>query len=112
NGRGQIGSPDPGCCEHVWANEANGYPTPVAIVMGMDPLLTVASGWSVPADSEGMTEYEAAGGWRGRPTELVKCETSDLLVPANAEIVIEGEIAVGDRTPEGPHGESTGFYGQ
>ena len=47
-----MGSPDPGCCEHVWANEAKGVPTPVAVVLGMDPLLTVASGWSVPADIE------------------------------------------------------------
>jgi 4-hydroxy-3-polyprenylbenzoate decarboxylase len=57
-------------------------------------------------------EYEAAGGWRGAPTELVRCETSDLLVPAHAEMVIEGEVVPNVRTEEGPHGESTGFYGE
>src|SRR5438093_6455389 len=76
----------------------------------MDPLLTMASGSPVPADAEGMSEYEAAGAWRGSPTELVKCETNDLLVPANAEIIIEGEVVPNVRTPEGPHGESNGFY--
>ncbi|MPZ13547.1 MAG: hypothetical protein GEU73_03850 [Chloroflexi bacterium] len=44
--------------------------------------------------------------------QLVKCETNDLLVPANAEIVLEGEAVPGARTEEGPHGESTGFYGE
>src|SRR5205085_2589031 len=66
----------------------------------------------VPADEEGQTEFEAAGAWRGAPTELVRCETSDLLVPANAEIILEGELVRGERTHEGPHGESTGFYGE
>ena len=57
-------------------------------------------------------EYEVAGGWRGAPTELVKCKTSDLLVPARSELVVEGEVLANERMPEGPHGESTGFYGE
>ncbi|HEY3116147.1 MAG TPA: UbiD family decarboxylase, partial [Chloroflexota bacterium] len=88
-----------------------GEPAQVAIVIGMDPLLTLAAGTPVPADEEGMAEFEAAGGWRGRPTELVKCETSDVLVPANAEYILEGEVRPGELTSEGPHGESVGFYG-
>lgn len=95
---------------HVLKNEAKGLPTPCAIALSMDPLLTMASGSPVPADAEGMTEYEAAAAWRGKPTELVKCETNDLHVPANAEIIIEGEVVPNVRTPEGPHGESNGFY--
>lgn len=91
--------------------EAAGQPTPVAIVIGMDPLLTLASGCAVPVDAEGNMEYEAAGTWRGAPTRLVKCETNDLLVPAEAEWVIEGEISAAERIPEGPHGEAGGFYG-
>ena len=86
-------------------------PMPVAVVIGMDPLLTLASGCAVPVDADGNMEYEAAGTWRGAPTELVKCETSDLLVPANAEYVIEGEMPAHARIPEGPHGEAGGFYG-
>jgi 4-hydroxy-3-polyprenylbenzoate decarboxylase len=81
--------------------------------MGMDPLLTLASGSPVrPGEADGSMEYEAAGGWRGFATELVKCETNDLLVPAYAEMVIEGEIVPNVRVEEGPHGESTGFYGE
>ena len=98
--------------DHILANEAKGVATPVAIVLGMDPYLSLATGSPVPADEEGQTEYEAAGSWRGKATELVKCETNDLLVPANAEIVLEGEVLPNERTEEGPHGESTGFYGE
>lgn len=102
---------DVGAADHVMRNEAKDVATPIALALGMDPLLTLASGSSVPPDRRGHAEFEAAGAWRGSPTELVRCETSDLLVPANAEIIIEGEIAPRARTPEGPHGESTGFYG-
>lgn len=98
--------------DHILANEEKGRPTPVAIVLGMDPYLSLATGSPVPPDEEGQTEYEAAGAWRGAATELVRCETNDLLVPANAEIVLEGEAVPHERTEEGPHGESTGFYGE
>src|SRR5581483_4607943 len=96
--------------EHILKNEIKGLPTPCAIALSMDPLLTMAAGSPVPADAEGMSEYEAAAAWRGSPTELVKCETNDLRVPANAEIIIEGEVVPNVRVPEGPHGESNGFY--
>jgi len=98
--------------DHILMNEERGQETPVAIVLGMDPYLSLATGSPVPADEEGQTEYEAAGAWRGEATELVKCETNDLLVPANAEIVLEGVAVPNERTWEGPHGESTGFYGE
>lgn len=98
--------------DHILTNEARGKRTPVAIVLGMDPYLSLATGSPVPPDEEGQTEYEAAGAWRGKATELVKCETNDLLVPADAEIVLEGEAIPNERTEEGPHGESTGFYGE
>jgi len=93
-------------------NEAKGLPTQIAVVIGMDPLLTLASGSPVAVDENGYMEYEAAGAWRGSATELVKCEISDLLVPANAEYIIEGELLPGERRVEGPHGEAGGFYGQ
>lgn len=100
-----------GGVEHILRNEARGLPTPIALALSMDPYLTLASGTPVPADEQGHAEFEAAAGWRGTPTELVKCETSDLLVPANAEIILEGEVLPNARTAEGPHGESQGFYG-
>jgi 4-hydroxy-3-polyprenylbenzoate decarboxylase len=98
--------------DHIMENEAAGVPTPVAIVLGMDPLLVLASGSPVAPGPNGSMEYEAAGGWRGAATELVKCETNDLLVPARAEMIVEGICYPGERTTEGPHGESTGFYGE
>ena len=110
HGANSAGGPGGGA--HILSNEKAGLPTPVALAMGMDPLLTLASGSPVTPNEHGQMEFEAAGGWRGGPTELVKCETNDLLVPASAEIVIEGEFLPNVRTPEGPHGESWGFYGE
>ncbi len=113
--RGRDSNTGPGGGDHILDYEKEGYAAPIAIVMGMDPLLTLASGSPVrpSADGvEGSMEYEAAAGWRGAPTEVVRCETSDLLVPAHAEMIIEGEVIPHARTEEGPHGESTGFYGE
>ncbi|MDE2836242.1 MAG: UbiD family decarboxylase [Chloroflexota bacterium] len=106
------GAGDRNGATHVLENEANGLPTPCAIVLGMDPLLTLSCGTAVPHDENGHGEYEAAGSWAGRPVDLVQCETSDLMVPANAEIVLEGEVVPYERVNDGPHGESTGFYNQ
>jgi len=61
---------------------------------------------SIPA---GVSEAEIAGGLRRAPVQLVKCETNDLLVPATAEIVIEGHVRPYERWDEGPFGEATGY---
>jgi len=84
------------------------YPTAIAI--GPAPTLMMASGMKMP--HPGLSEYNFAGTLMGEPLELVKCETSDLLVPATAEIVIEGEILL-DQPPltEGPFVEYTGYVG-
>jgi len=113
--RGRASSTGTGGGDHILDNDKAGRPTPIAIVLGMDPLLTLASGSPAAPGADGnpgSMEYEVAGGWRGAPTELVKCETNDLLVPANAEMIVEGLVRPNERTTEGPHGESTGFYGQ
>ena len=57
----------------------------------------------------GVTEFDLAGGLRGMPIELVRSETSDLLVPADAEVVIEGEVRPYELLPEGPKIENFGF---
>ncbi|UCF84289.1 MAG: UbiD family decarboxylase, partial [Desulfobacteraceae bacterium] len=57
----------------------------------------------------GRDEYNIAGGFMGMPLEIVKCETVDLEVPANAEIVLEGKILCNARKDEGPFGEFTGY---
>ena len=80
-----------------------------AIVVGADPI-TYAMGSSKTARL-GQDELAIAGGFMGQPLEVVKCETSDLLVPANVEMVIEGEIPF-DMEEEGPFGEMYGYMGQ
>lgn len=94
---------------HIFKNEARGKATPIAIAIGMDPLLTYVGAQGVPSDSLRHAEYSVAGAWRGEAVELVKCRTNDLLVPAWAEIILEGEVAPNERVKEGPHGESQGF---
>ncbi|MBI4456029.1 MAG: UbiD family decarboxylase [Acidobacteria bacterium] len=91
---------------HVMKNEKQGRPTPCAVVLGCDPTVPLTSVARVQGD-----EYGVAGGLRGIPLEVVKCETSDLEVPAHAEIVIEGVVPCGVREPEGPFGEYTGYMG-
>ncbi|MDD5206667.1 MAG: UbiD family decarboxylase, partial [Desulfobacterales bacterium] len=54
--------------------------------------------------------YDLAGSIRGEPIEVVKCETNDLIVPAGAEIVVEGEVDANTFKDEGPFGEYTGYY--
>ena len=86
--------------------EARGDAMPVAVILGGDPAITMAAGMILPP---GVSEYDVAGGLRRSPVEMVRAETSDLLVPANAEVVIEGEIRPYERLPEGPKIEAFGF---
>ncbi len=81
-------------------------PMPMALVIGADPLchMVATGGYGI-----GVDEADIAGALRGEPVELVKCETSDLLVPAHAEIVVEGEILPDGIAPEGPFGEYPGY---
>ena len=60
----------------------------------------------------GQDELEIAGGFKGESIEVVKCENSDILVPANVEMIIEGEIPLNDFEPEGPFGEMYGYMGK
>ena len=79
----------------------------VAVAIGTDPALTFSA--IVPAPPE-VEEYMIAGFLRQKPVELVKCETVDLEVPANSEIVLEGYINLDELRTEGPFGDHTGFY--
>jgi UbiD family decarboxylase len=96
--------------KHLWEfhrlAEARNEPLPVAFAIGVHPAIALgalAIG-SVDEDERGIM-----GGLLGEPLELVKCETSDVLVPAHAEMVIEAEILPHERTAEGPFGEFTGY---
>jgi 4-hydroxy-3-polyprenylbenzoate decarboxylase len=79
----------------------------VAVAIGTDPALTFSA--IVPAPPE-VEEFIIAGFLRQEPVELVKCETVDLEVPANAEIVLEGYVNLDELRTEGPFGDHTGFY--
>jgi 4-hydroxy-3-polyprenylbenzoate decarboxylase len=96
---------------HFRKYEQRGQPMPVAVAIGVDePILMSAC---APVLHPDYSEYELAGSLVGEPIPLVKCETSDLEVPANSEIVIEGTISPDPSTfeMEGPFGEYTGYYG-
>ena len=79
----------------------------VAVSIGTDPATTFAA--IVPAPPE-LDEFLIAGFLRGKPVDIVPCETVDLEVPAHAEIVLEGYVELGELRPEGPFGDHTGFY--
>ena len=89
-------------------HELTKKPMEVAIAIGMEPLSVMCATAPMPY---GVAEVDVAGGLRGEPVELIKCETIDMLVPATAEIIIEGEISPGDTMEEGPFGEYTGYVG-
>jgi 4-hydroxy-3-polyprenylbenzoate decarboxylase len=79
----------------------------VAIVLGADPAVTYSATAPLPPDID---ELLFAGFLRQSPVKLVKCQTIDLEVPANAEIVIEGYVDQNELRTEGPFGDHTGFY--
>jgi 4-hydroxy-3-polyprenylbenzoate decarboxylase len=79
----------------------------VAVAIGTEPALTFCAIVPAPPDVE---EYLVAGFLRQKPVELVKCETVDLEVPAEAEIVLEGYVNLDELRTEGPFGDHTGFY--
>jgi UbiD family decarboxylase len=96
--------------KHLWefakVAEARGEPLPVAFAIGVHPAIALGA---LAIGSIDEDERAIMGALLGEPLELVKCETSDVLVPAHAELVLEGEILPGERTPEGPFGEFTGY---
>jgi 4-hydroxy-3-polyprenylbenzoate decarboxylase len=79
----------------------------VAVAIGADPVTMFSAILPLPPD---LDEMIFAGFLRQRPVEMVKCQTSDLEVPANAEIVLEGYVELGELRTEGPFGDHTGFY--
>ncbi|MCG0278512.1 MAG: UbiD family decarboxylase [Thermanaeromonas sp.] len=88
--------------------EKEDKPLEVAIAIGLDPLVLLASQALTPP---GVDEFTIASALYGHPLELVKCETVDLEVPAQAEIVLEGRILPRVREIEGPFGEYPRYYG-
>jgi len=85
-----------------------GQPFPIAVALGADPATTLAAVTPVP---DTLSEYAFAGLLRGAKTELVQCLGSTLMVPASAEIILEGYLS-GELAPEGPFGDHTGYYNE
>jgi 4-hydroxy-3-polyprenylbenzoate decarboxylase len=106
---GAVAIPDGpiGGLPQVAMGKLQGSRLEVAVVIGTDPATTFSA--IVPAPPE-VEEFLIAGFLRGEPVEIVKCETVDLEVPANAEIVLEGYVELGELRSEGPFGDHTGFY--
>ena len=96
---------------HTWKNylkyQERNEPMPVAIFIGHHPLYYAAAATTA---AYGLDEFEIAGGYLGEPVRLVKCETVDLEVPADAEIVLEGHIPPHYREEEGPFSEFQDYY--
>jgi len=86
-----------------------GRPFPVAVSVGADPATTLAAVTPIPNT---LSEYGFAGLLRGERTDLVRTIGSDLLVPAHAEITLEGRIMPDDFATEGPFGDHTGYYNE
>lgn len=92
--------------DHLQRREARGQNLEVAVVLGAHPAVHLAAAAKVAMDVD---EFDIAGGMLGQAVELVKCKTIDVEVPANAEIVLEGEILADTHEDEGPFGEYTGY---
>ncbi|SOD40442.1 4-hydroxy-3-polyprenylbenzoate decarboxylase [Nitrosovibrio sp. Nv4] len=86
-----------------------GQPYPIAVALGADPATILGAVTPVP---DSLSEYQFAGLLRGAKTEIVKCLSHDLQVPASAEIVLEGYIYPDETAVEGPFGDHTGYYNE
>jgi UbiD family decarboxylase len=99
-GRGRHGTR---CCESFWSK---GEAAPIAWAIGGEAAIPIASVANVSYETD---ELAIAGGLQGEAIDLVPAKTIDLMVPANAEIVIEAEIRPGEVAAEGPFGEFAGY---
>ncbi len=92
-----------------WQLARPGEPFPVAVALGADPATILAAVTPVP---DTLSEFAFAGLLRGGRTEVVKSGVGELMLPASAEIVLEGHIHPDDTAPEGPFGDHTGYYNE
>jgi 4-hydroxy-3-polyprenylbenzoate decarboxylase len=92
-----------------WNKKHPGEKFPIAVALGADPATILAAVTPVP---DSLSEYAFAGLLRGSKTELVKCLTNDLQVPASGEIILEGYLEEQNIAEEGPYGDHTGYYNE
>jgi 4-hydroxy-3-polyprenylbenzoate decarboxylase len=96
-----------GGAAHYRAYKERNERMPVAVAIGADPVVTFCGAAPLPDDFD---EMVFAGFIRKKPVDMVKCETCEIEVPADAEIVLEGYVDPEESRPEGPFGDHTGFY--
>ncbi|MEA3588045.1 4-hydroxy-3-polyprenylbenzoate decarboxylase [Pseudidiomarina sp. 1APP75-27a] len=92
-----------------WQRQHPGERFPVAVALGADPATILGAVTPVP---DSLSEYAFAGLLRDGKTEVTKCLSNDLQVPAHAEMILEGYIEPGEMAPEGPYGDHTGYYNE
>ena len=92
-----------------WQQAYPGQPFPIAVALGTDPATILGAVTPVP---DSLSEYAFAGLLRGSRTEVTRCLTHSLQVPAGAEWVLEGFIYPNEVAPEGPFGDHTGYYNE
>ncbi len=92
-----------------WQQTHKGEPFPIAVALGTDPATILGAVTPVP---DTLSEYAFAGLLRGSRTQVTRCLTHNLQVPANAEFVLEGFIYPDEMAPEGPFGDHTGYYNE
>lgn len=92
-----------------WQQVHPGEPFPIAVALGTDPATILGAVTPVP---DTLSEYAFAGLLRGTRTQVTRCITHDLQVPASAEIILEGFIYPDETAPEGPFGDHTGYYNE
>lgn len=92
-----------------WQKANLGQRFPVSVALGADPATILGAVTPVP---DTLSEYAFAGLLRGDNTEVTRCISNDLQVPASAEYVLEGYIEPGEMAPEGPYGDHTGYYNE
>lgn len=96
-----------GAARHAELYRRTGKAMPVAVVLGGDPVILFSAMFPLPGD---LDELTFAGFLRGAPLGTVPCRSVPLLVPAGAEVIIEGYVEPGETVTEGPFGNHTGFY--
>ena len=94
---------------HYWEAEQEGTDLEVAVVIGADPILMMAAILPLPEDVD---EIGFAGFLRGKGVPMVRARTIDMMVPANAEFVLEGTVPARERRMEGPFGDHFGHYSE
>lgn len=92
---------------HRWKASGKREPLPACAVIGADPGTILAAVTPVP---DTLSEYQFAGLMRGSKLDLVPAKTVPLMVPAQAEIVLEGHVLLDEYADEGPYGDHTGYY--